>query len=81
LAIGVIAIIIGILAIISLPKTSTTTSVTTVAPITTISNASFSKAIYVNGSLIIPNMSLPDAPVITQNQSFGSRLTNIKRNL
>jgi len=77
LAIGIIAIIVGILAIVSLPKTSAPTSVTTVAPVTTVSNASFSKAIYVNGSLITPSMSLPDAPVITENQSFGSRLTNI----
>jgi len=77
LVIGVIAIIVGILAIVSLPKTSAPTNVTTIAPVTTISNVSFSKPIYVNGSLITPSMSLPDAPVITQNQSFGSRLTNI----
>ncbi|MFP3215115.1 MAG: hypothetical protein RXR32_01000, partial [Candidatus Micrarchaeota archaeon] len=81
LVIGILAIIVGILAIVSLPKTSAPTSVTSVAPVTTISNVSFSKAIYVNGSLITPSMSLPDAPVITQNQSFGSRLTNINEPL
>jgi hypothetical protein len=84
LTIGIIAIIIGVVAVMSIPKNSApgvSSGSTSITP-TPIPNVSvnFSLApIYVNGSLITPPMSLPDAPVITQNQSFGSRLTNINQ--
>ena len=68
LVIGVIAIIVGILAIVSLPKTSAPTNVTTIAPVTTISNVSFSKPIYVNGSLITPSMKMKHLKLLLQEQ-------------
>ncbi|MGC8699936.1 MAG: DUF929 family protein [Candidatus Micrarchaeia archaeon] len=74
LILGIVAIIVAVDAIFSIPKQNVTTPVT--APVTTtISNATFAQS--VNGSLITPPISLADAPVIIQNQSFGSRLTNI----
>ncbi|MGB9732385.1 MAG: DUF929 family protein [Candidatus Micrarchaeia archaeon] len=77
LAVGLVAILIGTFAILSMPKVSSApTGATTTIP-TTSANTSKLAPIIVNGTLITPSMSLPDAPVITENQSFGSRLTNI----
>ena len=39
------------------------------------------KSYNINGSMIVPNTSLPGFPVITANASFGQRLTNINKPL
>ncbi len=81
LAIGIIAILIGIVAIIS---HTTASSPTTGIP-STITNSTSPGNITViklsGVSFITPPMSLPNAPVIIENQSFGQRLTNINEPL
>ncbi|MGC8710223.1 MAG: DUF929 family protein [Candidatus Micrarchaeia archaeon] len=84
LLMGIIAIIIAALSIMSISST-TQLAPTTVAP-TTIpigaTNTSISlHSINVSGPLVVPPMSLPNAPIITQNQTFGSRLTNVNEPL
>ncbi len=73
LLIGIAAIVVGIYAYlgaqnaISIASTAAKSTNTTVKLI----------ALNVTSSLITPNDTYPGYPVITQNQSFGSRLTNI----
>jgi len=73
LLLGLIAIIVAVLSITSV---SSTTGLAP-APTTIPSNVTLQSSYSVNGTLITPPMSIADAPVITQNQTFGSRLTDI----
>jgi len=68
LAVSIVAIIMSAVAIL-MPRS------TTAAPSTTTGKALL--GFNINSNLITPPTSLADAPVITQNESFGHRLTNI----
>ncbi|MGC8671695.1 MAG: DUF929 family protein [Candidatus Micrarchaeia archaeon] len=74
LAIGIVALIVLIYALLSRPSSTSTTALanktTNVAPIVSYN---------IKSSLITPPSSLASAPVITQQQPFGHRLTNINQ--
>ena len=76
LVLSVAAIIIAAEALLITPKTITVhrnVTVTTTIP----SNTVVLKGYNISGQLITPPVSLTDAPVITAQQPFGNRLTNI----
>jgi hypothetical protein len=83
LLLGVVAIIVAVLSIMGVSSTTKlAAATTTIAAIPSNVTLQSSQSSYsVNGSLITPPMSIADAPVITQNQSFGSRLTDINEPL
>ncbi|MCL5239631.1 MAG: DUF929 domain-containing protein [Candidatus Marsarchaeota archaeon] len=69
IAVGIVAIVMSSYAILNPQVRIVYRNVT--------ANASTVQGYNITGSLLEPPTSFPDAPVITQNQSFGSRLTNI----
>jgi len=76
LAIGIAALIVSVYALLSRPSSISTTTLanktTTVVPIVSYN---------IKSSLITPPSSLASAPIITQQQPFGHRLTNINQPL
>ncbi|MGC8586672.1 MAG: DUF929 family protein [Candidatus Micrarchaeia archaeon] len=76
LLIGIIAVVAAMYALLGARTVAPAT--TTVQ--TTIPNATFS-GYNINGTLITPPMSISSDPVITAQQPFGSRLTNINEPL
>ena len=67
LLIGLIAMVVSLFVLFRAPAAATNSSTLPSLPST----------VTLTGSLITPQTSLPDAPVITANAAFGSRLTNI----
>lgn len=72
---SIIAIIVSVMALMSIGGHAKTPGGNTLT--TTTINAVNVSGYNIQGALITPNVSLADAPVITANQSFGSRLTGI----
>ncbi|MGC8662253.1 MAG: DUF929 family protein [Candidatus Micrarchaeia archaeon] len=77
LAMSIIAIMMAAYSLLHIPSSQ---APVTSFPSSPAANTTLSK-IVVNGSLFIPPASLSNAPIVTQNQSFGSRLTNINEPL
>ena len=74
LAIAVVALAVAALALVTKPAVPTQVQATT-----TVAPAAKLVGYNIQSSLITPPMYLPSAPVITQQQPFGHRLTNINQ--
>lgn len=73
LLIGIIAIVVAAYALFGIRTTPPVVQPTTVQPIPNTTFAGYN----ITGTLITPPMSIPSDPVITAQQPFGTRLTNI----
>lgn len=77
--IGLIAIVISVIALLQ-PR-PTGGGITTTVVTNAINQSATLGFINITSPLLVPQSSLPNAPVITQSQPFGNRLTNINKPL